>query len=427
MKGHMLYRTAMPRLLREVGWAVESDEFSEIVDPDPDNHEKRQRELISEIDEARKEAETKPEKRKWGIFKRGKVPQKKGWETYDERSKEGLEDGGEGSGAAHANQNVLFDIDAIRAELASEQMEVKQLESTLPPMKLDLEGSTASRKGSTETSTSQQQSPRDHLRETKSYNETTTNANYTTISRPPDPSPAYHQAHPNGGHPSFPSSQHDPASSSSSPTPCSAEAEAEIQLTFSPPSPSKTFDINTPPTSLLPPSATSSMDSPIALKDSKPIVPNRPALRSVVTTPLPKPRSLQGISIEHNAWAEDEDENEVEGLGVGVGGGVGAGVRASKDPLHHQSTSTWGKSSSSLQQHQQQHWQKEEDKEEEEEERLHQREHINGTQGYSSTLHRASERNEKAEKEAQKEAEVEDPNDPDDIFGDEREVKMSFE
>ena len=33
---------------------------------------------------------------------------------------------------------MLFDVDAIRAELASEMIEVKQLESTLPPMKLDL-------------------------------------------------------------------------------------------------------------------------------------------------------------------------------------------------------------------------------------------------------------------------------------------------
>lgn len=31
--GHMAYRAAMPRLLREVGWSVESDEFTEIEDP----------------------------------------------------------------------------------------------------------------------------------------------------------------------------------------------------------------------------------------------------------------------------------------------------------------------------------------------------------------------------------------------------------
>src|SRR5690606_33440131 len=43
-------------------------------------------------------------------------------------------------GAAGANPGVLFDVDAIRAELAKEKLEVevKELQSTLPPMKLDL-------------------------------------------------------------------------------------------------------------------------------------------------------------------------------------------------------------------------------------------------------------------------------------------------
>lgn len=139
VNGHMAYRTAMPRLLREVGWEVESDEFTEIEDPDPENHEKRQRELIRELDEARKEAEAKPGKRRFGLFKKGKLAQKKGWETYDDSMRN--EDGGSSKNAADdPNSNVLFDIEAIRAELASEQIEVKQLESTLPPMKLEING-----------------------------------------------------------------------------------------------------------------------------------------------------------------------------------------------------------------------------------------------------------------------------------------------
>ncbi|KAI9680032.1 MAG: hypothetical protein M1817_005048 [Caeruleum heppii] len=137
VNGHMAYRAAMPRLLREVGWMVESDEFVEIEDPDPENHQKRQREIIKEIDEARKELEKKPEKRKFGFFGRNKkATEKKAWETYDDRMKaEGS--GSESPDANGLDGNVLFDIDAIRAELASEQIEVKQLESTLPPMKLD--------------------------------------------------------------------------------------------------------------------------------------------------------------------------------------------------------------------------------------------------------------------------------------------------
>ncbi|KAL8830005.1 MAG: hypothetical protein Q9170_005928 [Blastenia crenularia] len=145
VNGHMAYRAAMPRLLREVGWEVESDEFTEIEDPDPDNHEIRQRELIRELDEARKAADEKPGKRRFGLFKRGKLAKKKGWETYDDSMRDGGDDPSSAGGASDdRNEHILFDIDAIRAELASEQIEVRQLESTLPPMKLELNGATSS-------------------------------------------------------------------------------------------------------------------------------------------------------------------------------------------------------------------------------------------------------------------------------------------
>jgi hypothetical protein len=135
VNGHMDYRAAMPRILRHVGWEVLEDEFAEIEDPDPDNHAERQRELIREIDEARRNAELKPEKKRFGLFKRGKMAEKKTWETYD------VDRGSSPHSPAEPNSapgSVLFDIEAIRAELASEAIEVKQLESTLPPMKLDL-------------------------------------------------------------------------------------------------------------------------------------------------------------------------------------------------------------------------------------------------------------------------------------------------
>ncbi|RMJ22280.1 DUF726 domain protein [Aspergillus sp. HF37] len=140
VNGHMDYRTAMPRLLKEVGWEVLSEEFAEIEDPDPDNHAERQRELIREIDGARREAELKPERRRFGIFKRGKLTKKKGWETYDvERNATESRTSSESNGGS--GSSVLFDIDAIKAELASEMIEVRQLESTLPPMKVDLNSS----------------------------------------------------------------------------------------------------------------------------------------------------------------------------------------------------------------------------------------------------------------------------------------------
>ena len=155
--GHMAYRTAMPRLLREAGWMVESDEFTEIEDPDPENHGQRQRELINEIEEARKEFEKEEKKKggkgKFSLFGRKKKNvQKKEWETYQETKVD--ERKGEGS-STNDNEGVLFDIDAIRAELANQEIEVRELPSTLPPMKLDLEPSIIS--------------PREPLRMTRSF------------------------------------------------------------------------------------------------------------------------------------------------------------------------------------------------------------------------------------------------------------------
>jgi hypothetical protein len=133
--GHMAYRAAMPKLMREVGWEVESDEFTEIEDPDPENHQKRQRELINEIDEGRRKAEAKPEKKRFGFFSRGKLAEKKGWETYNKDTKwAGV--GTDGPGSPGLENNVLFDIEAIRKELESEMIEVRELDSTLPPMQI---------------------------------------------------------------------------------------------------------------------------------------------------------------------------------------------------------------------------------------------------------------------------------------------------
>lgn len=137
VNGHMSYRAAMPKLLREVGWEVESDEFTEIEDPDPDNHEKRQRELIQEIDDARKKAEEKPEKKRFGLFKRGKLAEKRAWESYAP-DKNGHNRNPSDPDAANGGSepNVLFDIDAIRRELASEMIEVRELDSSMPPMQI---------------------------------------------------------------------------------------------------------------------------------------------------------------------------------------------------------------------------------------------------------------------------------------------------
>ncbi|KYG45351.1 hypothetical protein M433DRAFT_144041 [Acidomyces richmondensis BFW] len=152
--GHMAYRGMMPVLLKTVGWMVESEEFTEIEDPDPDNHERRQRELLNEIEQARAELEGKPEKKGWkSIFSRKKTVRKE-WEMYDERSAQVLhgDDAAESERIAAENSNVMFDIDAIRKEalnLALEggdmeeikaHMRIKEIESTMPALKIETPG-----------------------------------------------------------------------------------------------------------------------------------------------------------------------------------------------------------------------------------------------------------------------------------------------
>lgn len=161
--GHMEYRKAMPRLLRECGWVVESDEFGEIEDPDPDRHRERQIELINEIEEARKELEKEGQPKKgkggWGIFGRKKKAERQDWEIYED-SKRAMDSRTDGKGGN--NNGVLFDVDAMRAELArDEALQVKELASTLPPIQLD-------------SSPPAQSSPRGVLRETKSVDGTPT-------------------------------------------------------------------------------------------------------------------------------------------------------------------------------------------------------------------------------------------------------------
>lgn len=178
--GHMAYRAMMPKLLEECGWAVDGLEFSEIEDPDPENHEKRQRELINEIEAARHVLEEGGEvgEKKSGFkafFSRKKPVSKKGWETYDERSQKVLEgsDSKEAEKMAAENDNVMFDVDAIRAEalklaLQGEDVEeikkhlqVKEIASTLPALRV----SSSKMQNGSETP------PRATLSQTKSYDE----------------------------------------------------------------------------------------------------------------------------------------------------------------------------------------------------------------------------------------------------------------
>ncbi|KAF3933978.1 hypothetical protein ABW19_dt0208728 [Dactylella cylindrospora] len=130
--GHMAYRTAIPSLLKKVGWEVISEEFTEIEEADPDKLRERQTELISEIEAARKELEKEPTKRKWGLFGKNKdVAKKQEWEMYSEEkhpNKTGDEkkDYDSDEDKDDRNENVLFDVEAIRRELALQEIEERE-------------------------------------------------------------------------------------------------------------------------------------------------------------------------------------------------------------------------------------------------------------------------------------------------------------
>jgi hypothetical protein len=146
----------MPSLLLKCGWPVESEEFTEIEEPDPENHGERQRELINEIEEARKELEregkaAQKSSSKFSLWSRNKKTGKAEWEVYEEKDKEKAGDDADKSSdtrrSASDNHGVLFDVDAIRAELAKEQMgyntmeeelQIREIKSTLPPMRIEV-------------------------------------------------------------------------------------------------------------------------------------------------------------------------------------------------------------------------------------------------------------------------------------------------
>ncbi|KAI9876568.1 MAG: Transmembrane and coiled-coil domain-containing protein 4 [Pleopsidium flavum] len=286
VNGHMAYRAAMPRLLREVGWEVESDEFTEIEAPDPENHEKRQRELIHELDEARKEAEAKPEKRRFGFFRRGKLAEKKGWEMYDDRTKEEVTSSS--NDGERGPSNVLFDVEAIRAELASEEIEVKQLESTLPPMKLNLNGTGSSVDKAL-------QSPYSNLRETKSFDA-------SMVSRPSAtttlPQTDLRNGHDSNRHRFDRTYDKEDDAEGFAPR---ADGESEVRMTFDSSYHTPTRSDQSTQAAEIP----LNDHSPAPFSSSTPTTLQRPELRSSATMPA----DLSGLSLEHNAWAEDDDQD----------------------------------------------------------------------------------------------------------------------
>ncbi|KAI9806883.1 MAG: hypothetical protein M1833_002541 [Piccolia ochrophora] len=286
--GHMSYRAAMPRLLREMGWSVESDEFAEIEDPDPGNHEKRQREIIAEMDEARKELEKEPKKRRFGLFGRNKkVAEKKAWEMYDEKLGDPRTND-ESDKNHQRDTNVLFDIDAIRAELASEQIEVREIPSTLPPMRLD---SINSKPGNEKI----QQGPYSNLRMTKSFDvDRSTRSNHDASSSMPILAPgshthdSSHEQSPNPPPYGSPPLTNGAALSSHATPEILAGSSRLSSISDAMPSPARVASLR---------------------HEEDPAPAHRPRLLTSHSSPL-------GISnLEHNAWVDDGDEFAEQGGG----------------------------------------------------------------------------------------------------------------
>jgi hypothetical protein len=311
--GHMAYRTAMPKLLREVGWEVESDEFTEIEDPDPENHEKRQRELISEIEEARKEIERKAaEKEKRGSklswWKR-KKGDKKDWEVYDEHSQQKAAPiDANADPAKIAESNVMFDIEAIRRELAitaleskpydadEREFEIKEIKSTLPPMKIELPPAP-------------KESPYSNLRETKSYNDS---LGVTATDAPKAGSsanlPATNGTHtPNGKKQSF--EEYDEGDAE--------EVRMTFDSSFREPSPSPAVSTSPIPAASQTPERASSPwggtsnNPPAPPTWDDPPPPERPPLHTAKTAPLDGTPVILSSNPDplHNAWADEFEDD----------------------------------------------------------------------------------------------------------------------
>lgn len=266
--GHMAYRAAMPKLLREVGWSVESDEFTEIEDPDPENHEQRQRELINEIEEARKELEQKPEKKGFSFWRKKKAA-KKDWEVYDEHSQKPIDK--DQDTADIAENPVIFDLDAIRKEVAAlsaEGIEVKEIKSTLPPMKIDMAAVPTS--------------PHSTLRETKSYNDSI-GQNSTSLER--------------GNHLASGSNGAGAPSSRKRYDEYDYDEHTDGGVTM-------TFDTSFHDTSKIPPSDRSPEPSYKAAAGPSWDTPSeRPPLKPAVTEPNPN------LTPAYNAWADEYDDD----------------------------------------------------------------------------------------------------------------------
>lgn len=123
--GHMGYRQAIPLLMRKIGYEVTSEEFQEIEDPDPDKTRERARELLDDIEQARKQEGSQKKKRSFFGFGKSKnlvTPEAlpthvKESTVYDSPLLESKKaDSGQAVEQSNAASEDEFDIGRIRKE-----------------------------------------------------------------------------------------------------------------------------------------------------------------------------------------------------------------------------------------------------------------------------------------------------------------------
>jgi hypothetical protein len=208
------------------------------------------------------------------------MSEKKDWEMYDERAKgAGAMEPKEGD-LENKAEGVLFDVDAIMAEVAelsAQGVEIKQLESTLPPMKLNLE-------------------PTPPLRATKSFNDSIASTPQKLGSPVTAPSTADKAMFDRKTTNNHAYDEYDEYELNGS-----ARGEEDISMSFESPSKPRVelglpgiHHTSTAPPQLPSPEHDISWDSSSAAA-------LRPPLKSHITTPAV-------ISLDHNAWADEEDE-----------------------------------------------------------------------------------------------------------------------
>jgi len=165
--GHLMYRDAMPKLMKDAGFLVVSEEFTEMEDPDPDKHREKQIALYDEIEEAKKlvaeeeaeaikagkkvkrrtrksgflglwgkEIETKPANYD-GTKRSPSMHQSPQMGDYNPDEENGEKTSNAESSArtkSNDDEMVLFDVDKMREELAANGITMTNLESTLPTL-----------------------------------------------------------------------------------------------------------------------------------------------------------------------------------------------------------------------------------------------------------------------------------------------------